>query len=106
MEPISGKIGEKGYIFSIMRNKTVIYYDRASSKRITSEIIQAWSPPAKKLEKKAVFPSYCGCERSTSEMKQSHLMAEPKYILGRHDMFLPYESLPQQQGNNILCNCR
>ena len=48
MEPISGKIGEKGYIFSIMRNKTVIYYDRASSKRITSEIIQAWSPPAEK----------------------------------------------------------
>lgn len=48
---------------------------------------QAWSPPAKKLEKKAVFPSYCGCERSTSEMKQSHLMAEPKYILGRHDIF-------------------
>ena len=42
---------------------------------------------SEKLEKKAVFPSYCGCERSTSEMKQSHLMAEPKYILGRHDIF-------------------
>lgn len=61
---------------------------------------------SEKLEKKAVFPSYCGCERITSEMKQSHLMAELKYILCRHDMFLPYESLPQQQGNNIWCNCR
>ena len=48
MEPISGKIGEKGYIFSIILNKIAIYYDKASSKRITSEIIQAWSPSAEK----------------------------------------------------------
>ena len=59
MDPISGKIGEKGYIFSTILNKTAIYYDKASSKRITSEIIQAWSPPAEKTNKKFVFSIYC-----------------------------------------------
>ena len=33
-------------------------------------MIQAWSPSAEKLDKKAVFPPYV-------EMKQSHTMTEP-----------------------------
>ena len=70
MEPISGRIGEKGYIFSIILNKIAIYYDKASSKRITSEIIQAWSPPAEKQIKSLYF-------QYIAKIKQLYAMTEP-----------------------------